>query len=938
MSNVPHPVAVKTFIWPAFFLIASVFCLLSAPAANADNITPQWVKIYNDPNNDYDVGIALAVDGDGNVVIGGRVYSLASSYDFYVAKYAVNTGTLIWEKYYDGPTHSDDEMSNMVLDADGNVFVTGSSFAQRGLADYYTAKYAAADGALLWEKRTDRGASSVNYPGTLAADANGNVVVTGASSATFGTNQYDFYTIKYSGTDGSVLWEKVYDGPNHGQEGVQAMAIDIHGDVIVAGGSQVSPVPPGSQADVVLETIKYSGADGSVLWEKRQSAPSGNFESATGMVIAPNGDVLTLAMTNSLQAGFDFYTARYAGTTGALLWEKSYNSPGNGTDFPGSIKSDSAGNAIVTGMADANGSADMYTVKYAVANGAVIWEKRYDGPTHQADSGSSILIDSSDNVIVVGSSGIAQGKGDVQIVKFAAATGVLMLDKGYNGPGNPIEYGGASAFTPDGGIAVLGGIEKIDGNHAVNDIFTIKFLPGTATEAPILTTPATNAITGSNIAVKFTLPDIATDGTVKLTFAGQATTILTLTNANSTLGIHTFALNSNALASSAQVASVEGPSLLPQGIYTVTLSYQDSAGHPAAAASSTNVSIDGVSPVLSPVTVASSNANPLFARVGDTVMVTFTSNEPLQTPTVKINNVAAGVADLGGNAWRGTLLLNAASPEGSATFSVTAKDTRNNAATVTAVTDGSGVIVDRTAPMLTVPGTQTAQAAGAAGAIVNFAANATDANPVAISYSKSPGSVFPLGNTTVTATATDAAGNTTSNNFTISVQDAIPPSITILGANPVTVEAAIPYLDAGATASDAVAGDLTAAIQTTGNVNTNAVGDYAVNYTVSDGFNSATATRTVKVRDTTPPVITILGANPATVEAGTAYNDAGATAGDTLAGQHLRCNSDDEQRQRERHWRLRGDLSSERWLQLGHPHAHREGPGHHPAAHHHPWE
>ena len=42
--------------------------------------------------------------------------------------------------------------------------------------------------------------------------------------------------------------------------------------------------------------------------------------------------------------------------------------------------------------------------------------------------------------------------------------------------------------------------------------------------------------------------------------------------------------------------------------------------------------------------------------------------------------------------------------------------------------------------------------------------------------------------------------------------------------------------------------------------------------------NTGTATRTVNVVDTTGPVITITGDNPATVELGTTYTDAGATA------------------------------------------------------------
>ena len=42
--------------------------------------------------------------------------------------------------------------------------------------------------------------------------------------------------------------------------------------------------------------------------------------------------------------------------------------------------------------------------------------------------------------------------------------------------------------------------------------------------------------------------------------------------------------------------------------------------------------------------------------------------------------------------------------------------------------------------------------------------------------------------------------------------------------------------------------------------------------------NTSTATRTITVVDTTAPVITLLGDNPAEVELGSSYTDAGATA------------------------------------------------------------
>lgn len=81
------------------------------------------------------------------------------------------------------------------------------------------------------------------------------------------------------------------------------------------------------------------------------------------------------------------------------------------------------------------------------------------------------------------------------------------------------------------------------------------------------------------------------------------------------------------------------------------------------------------------------------------------------------------------------------------------------------------------------------------------------------------------------------------------IVDATHPTITLTGSSLVTVERGTVYTDAGATASDAIAGDLTSSIAIESTVNTGIEGTYTVTYTVADGaFNWASpAVRTVRV-------------------------------------------------------------------------------------------
>ena len=91
-----------------------------------------------------------------------------------------------------------------------------------------------------------------------------------------------------------------------------------------------------------------------------------------------------------------------------------------------------------------------------------------------------------------------------------------------------------------------------------------------------------------------------------------------------------------------------------------------------------------------------------------------------------------------------------------------------------------GVASDTTPPTLTVPANATVEATGPAGAAFTYAATATDdvdLHPSVVCVPSS-GSVFSLGATTVHCTATDAAGNSSSGSFTVTVVDTTPPSVT----------------------------------------------------------------------------------------------------------------------------------------------------------------
>ena len=154
---------------------------------------------------------------------------------------------------------------------------------------------------------------------------------------------------------------------------------------------------------------------------------------------------------------------------------------------------------------------------------------------------------------------------------------------------------------------------------------------------------------------------------------------------------------------------------------------------------------------------------------------------------------------------------------------------------------------------------------------------------------------FTVGFTTVTCTATDAAGNTATSTFTAEVQDQTAPVITLNPPNPQYIVEGNPYTELGATATDNVDSgeDLAAALVIDASaVNTAVPGSYTVTYNVSDtSGNAATeVSRTVIVTDGTAPVIQVTSdplvvtalSNPVTVTE--AQLDANVTVNDAIDG------------------------------------------------------
>ena len=197
---------------------------------------------------------------------------------------------------------------------------------------------------------------------------------------------------------------------------------------------------------------------------------------------------------------------------------------------------------------------------------------------------------------------------------------------------------------------------------------------------------------------------------------------------------------------------------------------------------------------------------------------------------------------------------------GTTTVSCTATD---DAGLTSAASTFDITIVDTTKPTLQVVAPTVTVDAGADGTaspdLLNnvSAQDSVDPTPSLVCGPPPP---LSFGDTTITCTATDAAGNSASATYVINVRDVTDPTITLVGPAAITLEAGVDsYTEQGATAVDNVDGDISASITILGSVDTATVGEYQLAYNVSDnqGRPAATVFRTVSVVDTIKPVITV---------------------------------------------------------------------------------
>lgn len=317
---------------------------------------------------------------------------------------------------------------------------------------------------LQWEARYNNpGGNFIDKAVDLQLDAAGNTYVTGTS---YNGTDYDIVTVKYDNT-GTEQWVVALDGPAGGLDEAYALALDASNDVFITG----AVYNGGSDWDIV--TAKYNGSTGALIWSDILPGTS-NYDSGRDIQIDGTGRVVVCGTYSSSATNVQFITMQYP-NAGAASPTWNVITGGTANDEAKKCVIDGSNNIYVAGHSEfSSGSTffDFRVIKYN-SSGVQQWNQTFDSGSGNLDTPHSIALDPSNNVIVGGQAFTTTAdEEDYFVIKVNGSTGALLWNDLY--AGNAEGFDRINAVTTDGaGNVFVTGQSKSTGSS--EDYYTIAY-------------------------------------------------------------------------------------------------------------------------------------------------------------------------------------------------------------------------------------------------------------------------------------------------------------------------------------------------------------------------------------------------------------------------------------------------------------------------------
>jgi uncharacterized delta-60 repeat protein len=364
----------------------------------------------------------------------------------------------LWTRIHAGDADEGDYGTGIAADADGNVVVTGyvvnDLFDEQGI---WVRKYDP-DGEAVWTDLYDLGFLGREMSRDVETDAAGNVLVAGDVDSEIWVRKYE--------PDGDVLWTVTEDDLGAYRSRAYGVAADAAGNVFVAGWIEMSA---GDDEDTWLR--KYA-PDGSVIWTRTFDAGCASFgDHAYGVATDGDGNVV-IAGDYTAPGGVGCATGvlvRKYDADGAVLWTLQDDA----SEARG-VATDADGNVVVVGF-DWNGGAgegdDLWIRKYD-RDGTRIWTRTHSGAASDDDYGYGIATDGDGNVLVTGRVVDRADDANIWVRKYDADGDEVWTDS--PDVRTSVYEGGAAIAADSSGNVLVTGYVYVDGSE---DIWVRKYGP-----------------------------------------------------------------------------------------------------------------------------------------------------------------------------------------------------------------------------------------------------------------------------------------------------------------------------------------------------------------------------------------------------------------------------------------------------------------------------
>lgn len=295
-----------------------------------------------------------------------------------------------WIATFHGQGKNPDRISKVKADAAGNVVAAGYSYGESYTKDIFAIKFNA-QGDTLWKYYFDGSGNDEDYVTDMEIDAYGNVYLTGV--ATEISYLYQCVTIKLD-ANGVVQWESVYTLPGARESQANGIAVDTSGNVYITGWYNAFNI----SRDGI--TIKYNPL-GQIDWVDLMSTTGNRYEEARDIVIDANQQAIITGFIydTSTAGGLNVFTKKYT-LTGLEEWMRTYTNPSFLGGDKGEVIRIAPNGDIIIGGQSANGSSstDVLALSYS-PSGVQQWATIYNDSTTTVDEQFyAMALDESGNV------------------------------------------------------------------------------------------------------------------------------------------------------------------------------------------------------------------------------------------------------------------------------------------------------------------------------------------------------------------------------------------------------------------------------------------------------------------------------------------------------------------------------------------------------------